>query len=102
MRIGLTDVDGHHFPNFALMKLAAWHKSKGDSVGWADAMFGSGYDRVYKSKIFTFSPDDNTPWDCEVIKGGTGYDIKSRLAPEIEASTLMDYSLYPQDRKSVV
>ncbi|MFR8357141.1 MAG: hypothetical protein ACLVEJ_16950 [Parabacteroides sp.] len=50
-----TDVDGHHFPNFALMKLAAWHKSKGDSVGWTDAMFGSGYDRVYKSKIFTFS-----------------------------------------------
>lgn len=30
MRIGLTDVDGHHFPNFALMKLAAWHKSKGE------------------------------------------------------------------------
>ena len=101
MRIGLTDVDGHHFPNFALMKLAAWHKSKGDSVGWTDAMFGSGYDRVYKSKIFTFSPDDNTPWDCEVIKGGTGYDVKSRLAPEIEASTLMDSSIYPQYAYSI-
>ena len=93
MKIGLIDVDGHHFPNFALMKLSAWHKSKGDIVEWADAMFGNGYDRIYKSKIFTFSPDENSPWSCEVIKGGTGYDIKRRLAPEIEASTLMDYTL---------
>lgn len=96
MKIGLIDVDGHHFPNFALMKLSAWHKSKGDIVEWADAMFGNGYDRIYKSKIFTFSPDENSPWTCEVIKGGTGYDIKSQLAPEIEVSSLMDYSLYPQ------
>lgn len=96
MKIGLIDVDCHNFQNFALMKLSAYHKSKGDSVEWADALFGGGYDRVYKSKIFTFSPDESTPWDCDVIKGGTGYDIRSRLTPEIEASTQMDYSLYPQ------
>lgn len=96
MKIGLVDVDGHHFPNFALMKLAAWHKAQGDSVEWANALFASDYDRVYKSKIFTFTPDDYTPWNCEVVKGGTGYDVKSRLAPEVEASTLMDYTIYPQ------
>lgn len=96
MRIGLIDVDGHNFPNFALMRLSAYHKAKGDSVEWADAMFGGRYDRIYKSKIFTFSPDDNTPWDCEVICGGTGYDVKSRLPEEVEQSTAMDYSLYPQ------
>lgn len=96
MNIGLIDVDGHNFPNFALMRLSAWHKAHGDNVEWADAMFGSGYDKVYKSKIFTFSPDDNTPWDCEVVCGGTGYDVKSRLPEEVEQSTLMDYSLYPQ------
>ncbi len=32
MRIGLVDIDGHNFPNLALMKLSAWHKSQGDSV----------------------------------------------------------------------
>ena len=96
MNIGLIDVDGHNFPNFALMRLSAWHKAHGDSVEWADAMFGGGYDRVYRSKIFTFSPDGNTPWGCEVVCGGTGYDVKSRLPQEIEQSTLMDYSLYPQ------
>ena len=64
MNIGLIDVDSHHYPNFALMRLSAWHKVHGDNVEWADAMFGSDYDRVYKSKIFTFSPDDNTPQSC--------------------------------------
>lgn len=96
MKIGLIDVDGHHYPNFALMKLAAWHRAHGDEVEWADAMFGTDYDRIYKSKIFTFTPDDNTPWDCEVVKGGTGYDIKSRLPEAIERGTEMDYSIYPQ------
>jgi hypothetical protein len=35
MRIGLIDVDGHHFPNLALMKLSAYHKDMGDDVSWS-------------------------------------------------------------------
>jgi hypothetical protein len=31
-KIGLIDVDGHNFPNIALMKISAFHKSMGDSV----------------------------------------------------------------------
>lgn len=100
MNIGLLDVDGHNFPNFALMKISAWHKARGDNVEWALPMFGQ-YHRVYKSKIFTFTPDEPTDWHCEVIKGGTGYDIRSRLADEIESSTLMDYSIYPQYQFSI-
>lgn len=52
--IGLIDVDGHNFPNFALMKIAAYHKSKDDKVEWAN--IGT-YERTYFSKIFSFSPD---------------------------------------------
>lgn len=100
MKIGLIDVDGHNFPNFALMRISAWHKSHGDDVEMAVPLFGQ-YDRIYQSKIFTFSPDNNTPWNCEVVKGGTGYDIASRLPFEIEESTAMDYSLYPQHRYSI-
>ncbi len=100
MNIGLVDVDGHNFPNFALMKLSAWHKAHGDNAEWALPMFGN-YDRVYQSKIFTFSPDDCTDWNCEVVKGGTGYDIASRLHGELEKSTAMDYSLYPWCRFSI-
>ncbi len=100
MNIGLVDVDGHNFPNFALMKIAAFHKAKGDNVEWAMPMFGE-YDRVYQSKIFTFTPDEQTDWLCEVVKGGTGYDIRSRLADEIETLSLMDYSIYSQYQFSI-
>ncbi|MDR1364004.1 MAG: hypothetical protein LBJ35_08180 [Spirochaetaceae bacterium] len=34
MRIGLIDVDGHNFPNLALMKIAAYEKGGGNKVEW--------------------------------------------------------------------
>lgn len=36
MRIGLVDVDGHNFPNLALMKLARYHKQRGDEVEYTE------------------------------------------------------------------
>lgn len=74
MKIGLIDVDGHNFPNLALMKISAWHKSRGDSVEWCLPL--DHYDIVYQSKVFddTYSDDiDWTPQADKVIKGGTGY-----------------------------
>lgn len=61
MNIGLVDVDGHNFPNFALMKIAAFHRAQGDNVEWAVPLFGE-YERVYQSKIFTFTPDEVANW----------------------------------------
>lgn len=78
MNIGLVDVDGHNFPNFALMKLSAWHKAHGDNVEWASPLFGN-YDRVYQSKIFTFSPDTCVPWNCEIA--ATNLFTSVRLFP---------------------
>ncbi len=100
MNIGLVDVDSHNYPNLALMKISAWHKAHGDNVEWAMPMFGD-YDRVYQSKIFTFTPDEQTNWNCEVVRGGTGYDIRSRLPEDMERSTAMDYSIYPQYEFSI-
>ena len=72
MDIGLADVDGHNFPNLALMKLSAYHKAKGDSVSWA-TMFGH-YDILYKSKVFSFTDDDPFSYDADTVEtGGTGY-----------------------------
>ena len=35
MKVGLFAVDGHNsFPNLALMRLSAWHRSQGDQVEW--------------------------------------------------------------------
>ena len=58
MNIGLIDVDGHNFPNVALMKLASWHRQQGDTAEWAMPMFGH-YDRIYASKVYTFTKDYN-------------------------------------------
>lgn len=48
MNIGLIDVDGHNFPNLALMKISAYHKAKGDAVEWCVPMLH--YDIVYQKK----------------------------------------------------
>ena len=68
MTIGLISVDGHSgFPNLALMRLSAYHKARGDVVEWWDGF--KRYDRVYMSKVFTFSPDVETVinlWTSEI------------------------------------
>ena len=79
MNIGLIDVDGHNFPNLPLMKLSAYHKSIGDSVEWYEPLFhsaGEQLDKVYMSKVFSFTPDYQYYINAkEVIKGGSGYCI---------------------------
>lgn len=79
MRIGLIDVDGgKRFPNIPLMKLSAWHKGRGDSVEWYNPMFSGHLDKVYLSKVFSFTPDYEFPIDAdEIIRGGA--DIALRL-----------------------
>lgn len=96
MKIGLIDVDGHNYPNLALMKLSAWHKAQGDEVEWWWGF--SEYDRVYMSKVFdeTYTPDIPEPLNAkEVVKGGTGYGLDNNLPDEIE-HIYPDYSLYPE------
>ena len=96
LKIGLIDVDSHNFPNLCLMKLSAYHKAKGHTVEWWNAK--GRYDLVYKSRVFTdtYSKDTITVTNAEqVIFGGTGYDTKNRLPPEVEHS-YPDYSIYPQ------
>lgn len=109
MKVGLIDVDGHNFPNLPLMKLSAWHKQHGDSVEWYQPMFSGHMDRVYMSKVFSFTPNYEYYIDSdEVIKGGSGYCIElvngkeiyhsendRQLPPEIE-HIYPDYSLYPE------
>lgn len=112
-RIGLIDVDGHNFPNIPLMKISAWHKRQGDCVEWYEQAKHSlpfdPLDKVYVSKIFSFTPDYSYPINAiEVVKGGSGYCIElidgrevynaekdGQLQPEIE-HIYPDYSLYPE------
>lgn len=110
MRIGLIDVDGHNFPNLPLMKISAYHKAQGDVVEWYEpfkALAEGEYDKVYMSKVFSFTPDYTYPvYAKEVHKGGTGYAIKLENNIEVfhaENDTMLpdeiehqypDYNLY--------
>ena len=96
MNIGLVDIDGHNFPNLALMKISAYHKSIGDNVSWVDI---GNYDRTYMSKVFTFSPDFIKGFGNygEVVTGGTGFNETNTLPDEIE-HIMPDYSLYKTDK----
>ena len=110
MRVGLIDVDGHAkrkkkgatvYPNLALCKISAWHKAQGDDIIWYAPMYSGHCNKVYVSKVFNFSPDIDFFIDAdEVIKGGTGYDIKSQLPKEIDMMQ-PDYSIYPLVPKNV-
>ena len=111
MKIGLIDVDGHNFPNLALMRISAYHKAQGDTVEWWNTELEY-YDVVYMSKIFSdaYSREGHVPMNCgKVIKGGTGYAIKlgkdgreyfdqnknNVLTDEME-KMFPDYSIYTQ------
>ena len=112
MRIGLVDTDSHNFPNLPLMKLSAWHKQNGDTVEWYEPLIhcmGEPLDKVYMSKVFSFTPDYPYPINAkEIEKGGTGYAIslidgkevfdksKDKDLPDEIEHIYPDYSLYPE------
>ena len=97
MKIGLIDVDGHNFPNLPLMKLSAWHRKQGDSVEWYEPLLSGHLDRVYMSKVFTFTDDYQFCIDAdEIVRGGTGYfypDGGEPLPHDVE-HIYPDYDLY--------
>ena len=92
MKIALHDSDYTGFPNYALMKLSAYHKAQGDHVEWWIPMVD--YDRVYSSKVFTFTAEEQM-LPPDTIKGGTGYGNMDELPTEVDAM-FPDYSLYPE------
>ena len=75
MRVELIDVDGHGFPNLPLDENIGISQKPGDSVGWHNPLTAwlNPPDRVYMSKVFTFTPDYQHPVNAqEIIRGGTG------------------------------
>lgn len=114
MLIGLHDAEFERFknksyPNYALMKISAWHRLQGDTVemfipadpnmaapplaDYPPRKDASAYDMVYSSKVFDYTPEN--PFLPEnAIKGGTGYGLFKDLPKEIDAM-FPDYTLYP-------
>lgn len=95
MKIRLLATDSK-IPNLAIMKISTFYKTNGHDVDWYNPLFDSeDTDVLYESKIFTFTPDYKYyPLNAEIIRGGTGIDIESKLPDEIENIKELDYSLY--------
>ena len=95
MNIGILAVDSN-YPNLALMKISSYHKARGDNVEWYNPLCS--YDKVYIAKVFSFTPDYGYYINADQVeKGGTGYDIKKVLLPEIDRM-IPDYDLYNVDK----
>jgi len=62
-------------------------------------LFHDWYDKVYAFSLFDFTPKTYVRKD--MITGGTGFNIESRLPPEIEAADL-DYSIFPDCDYSII
>lgn len=106
MRVRITQLDGK-LPNLALMRLAHWHRSRGDEVVYTrranyngDAFDGEGtYDRVYGSAIFTTSAPAVARFKRDfpgAILGGTGTDSPLTIEQIVGGSwETPDYSDHP-------
>jgi len=96
MKVLLVDFDSK-IPNLALMKLSAWHKQKGDLVGFDI----QDPDQVYVSVVFSKNKSQaaglTTMFPNSMISfGGPGWDLQNFLPEEIE-KIKPDYDLYPSE-----
>lgn len=91
MIVGIHDADGGKYPNLALMKLSAYHKSLGREV----ITLGQHphVDVIYSSKVFSFTDQPDLPTDIPILSGGTGYGNENELPDHIE-HIMPDYSIY--------
>lgn len=112
MRVLLCHIDGK-IPNIALMRLAAHHRDRGDSVelrhtptvAAVERQLWDEFDTVYGSLIFEKSRPVaerlRKVWPKAII-GGTGWNDKTLTLESIGVTTTrQDYSDYPSWRQSI-
>jgi len=99
MRVRLVDVDSR-IPNLALMQISSWHKSQGDITGF-DTLDP---DDVYISCVFSKNAEQargiSTFYQGSRIHWG-GSGINYHDLPEEMQKVFPDYTLYPDNKKSI-
>lgn len=98
MKIGLYNLEPQ-IVNTAMMQVSTYHKQKGNPVEAYNHLLHNNYDKIYAFSIFDFTPKHYVTPD--MITGGTGFDITSRLPQEIEDCNY-DYSIFPECDYSIV
>ena len=82
VKILLLDIDSK-IPNLALKKIEKYHLDRGDEVIWNNELFYTIADKTYVSCIFSWNVGKTNEFIRADI-GGSGYDIKKQLPPEID------------------
>lgn len=98
MIIGLYNLEPH-IVNTAMMQVSQYHKDLGDTVEPYLLFNHNYYDKIYAFSMFDFT--DKGYVRSDMICGGTGFDVKSKLPPEISAKDY-DWSLYPHCDFSII
>lgn len=86
MKVLLINIDST-IPNLALKKCEMYHLQQGDEVVWDMPLFAQDAERTYVSCIFPENRDKCLEYTSykNVIIGGSGWDINTKLPPEIDA-----------------
>jgi hypothetical protein len=107
MIVRVTSIDSK-IPNLALMRIAAWHKDRGDEVHFSKALvpglFEPDYDRVYGSTIFKFSAKRIARFKeafPDAIVGGTGTFDKVQVEDVCPGPEKYTYDIYPDFQSSL-
>ena len=106
--VRLTQIDGK-LPNLALMKIAHFHRQRGDAVAFSKDIYRGmdepEYTAVYGSAVFTFSADRVATFKQQfpnAIVGGTFDQSAEGNARTVESvlgipeSEVADWSIYPR------
>jgi len=96
MRVGIINIEPKIF-NTAYMQIANYFRRRGDNVEWWSPITHRQFHVVFCSSLFDYTNKSEIPGD--VICGGTGFDVTSRLSREMENCDL-DYDIYPKCRKT--
>ena len=99
MKVGLYNLEKDKIVNTAMMQVSTYYKQQGATVEEYSPLFHNSYDKVYAFSLFDFT--DKGYVRDDMIVGGTGFDINSKLPPEIEDCDY-DWSLYPDCDFSII
>jgi len=98
MYVGLYNLEPN-IVNSAMMRVSQYHKDLGDTVEIYNHLLHNDYDKIYAFSIFTFT--DKSYVRKDMVSGGSGFNLKTKLPIEIEKSGY-DWSLYPDCDFSII
>lgn len=98
MKIALYNLEPK-IVNTAMMQVSTYHKQQNDDIYIYIPFNHYNYDKIYAFSLFNYTDKGYVRKD--MICGGTGFNIQSRLPTEIEQCNY-DWSLYPNCDYSIL